>query len=106
VGGDTLAGLLRTMAQGTAIAACGNAGGNELHTTVLPFILRGVSVLGIDSNYCPVERRRAAWDRLARDLPREALQRMVRRASLSDVPALSQDILKGELQGRVVVDVQ
>jgi acrylyl-CoA reductase (NADPH) len=94
------------MAQGSAIAACGNAGGNELHTTVLPFILRGVSVLGIDSNYCPVERRRAAWDRLARDLPREALQRMVRRATLRDVPALSQDILKGELQGRVVVDVQ
>jgi acrylyl-CoA reductase (NADPH) len=106
VGGDTLAGLLRTMAQGTAIAVCGNAGGNELHTTVLPFILRGVSVLGIDSNYCPVERRRAAWDRLARDLPREALQRMVQRATLRDVPALSQGILKGELQGRVVVDLQ
>jgi len=106
VGGDTLAGLLRTMAQGSAIAACGNAGGNELHTTVLPFILRGVSVLGIDSNYCPAERRRAAWDRLARDLPGDALQRMVHRVSLRDVPALSQDILKGELQGRVVVDLQ
>jgi len=105
VGGQTLAALLPAMARGTSVAACGNAGGAELTTTVLPFILRGVSLLGIDSVMCPPERRRAAWSRLARELPREALNQMVQVASLQDVPRLSQEILQNHIRGRVVVDV-
>jgi acrylyl-CoA reductase (NADPH) len=105
VGGSTLAGLLRAMAQGASVAACGNAAGNELHTTVLPFILRGVSLLGIDSNYCPLERRRAAWNRLARELPAEVLDSIGRAAALSDLPRLAEEILRGQVQGRVVIDV-
>lgn len=105
VGGDTLAGLLRSMAPGTSVAVCGNAGGNQLTTTVLPFILRGVSLLGIDSNYCPPDRRREAWKRLARVLPKEAIQRMVQTVPLEDVLDLAQEILKGQVRGRVVVDV-
>ena len=105
VGGSTLASLLRAMAQGASVAACGNAAGNELHTTVLPFILRGVSLLGIDSNYCPLERRRAAWNRLARELPAEVLDRIGRVAPLSDLPRLAEEILRGQVRGRVVIDV-
>jgi acrylyl-CoA reductase (NADPH) len=105
VGGDTLAGLLRAMAYGTSVAACGLAGGSALNTTVFPFILRGVSLLGIDSVMCPQERRRAAWARLARDLPRDVLDRIVQVAPLADVPALSRQILAGQVRGRIVIDV-
>jgi acrylyl-CoA reductase (NADPH) len=105
VGGETLAGLLRTMGQGAAVAACGNAGGNDLHTTVLPFILRGVNLLGIDSNYCPRERRVTAWQRLAREFPLELLSRIARTVSLDDVPALAEQIVQGKVQGRIAVDV-
>jgi acrylyl-CoA reductase (NADPH) len=105
VGGDTLAGLLRAMAYGTSVAACGLAGGSALNTTVFPFILRGVSLLGIDSVMCPQERRRAAWARLARDLPRNALERIVQVAPLAEVPALSRQILAGQVRGRIVIDV-
>lgn len=105
VGGSTLAGLLRTLAYGGSVAACGLPGGAALHTTVLPFILRGVSLLGIDSVQCPAARRRAAWDRLARDLPPETLDRIVQVAPLRDVPALSEEILQGRVRGRIVIDV-
>ncbi len=105
VGGDTLAGLLRAMAYGTSVAACGLAGGSALNTTVFPFILRGVSLLGIDSVMCPQERRRAAWARLARDLPRDALERIVQVVPLAEVPALSRQILAGQVRGRIVIDV-
>lgn len=106
VGGETLAALLRTAAYGASVAACELAGGSYLPTTVLPFILRGVNLLGIDSVLCPLDRRRAAWERLARDLPPEALDRMTRVAPLGDVPSLAQDILEGQVRGRVVVDVR
>jgi acrylyl-CoA reductase (NADPH) len=105
VGGDTLAGLLRTMKPGGCIAACGLAGGSELHTTVFPFILRGVSLLGIDSNYCPQATRREAWARLARDLPLDLLDGMTEEIPLRDVPAVSEEILQGRVRGRVVVNV-
>ena len=105
VGGDTLAGLLRAMARGTSVAACGLAGGSELRTTVMPFILRGVSLLGIDSVLCPQDRRRTAWARLARDLPRDALDRVMQVVPLAEVPALGRQILQGQVRGRVVVDV-
>ena len=105
VGGETLAGLLRSMAPGTSVAACGNAGGVALHTTVLPFILRGVNVLGINSVFVPQPRRREAWERLVRDLPLDLLDRMIQVVPLEAVPDLSNEILKGHIRGRVVVDV-
>jgi len=106
VGGDTLATLLQTMARGGSVAACGNAGGFALKTTVFPFILRGVNLLGIDSNLCPMPRRRLAWDRLRQDLPPTALDRMIVTVPLTEVPSLSHRMLAGQIQGRVVVDVK
>lgn len=105
VGGDTLAAVLRSLAHGSSVAACGLAGGSALNTTVFPFILRGVNLLGIDSVLCPLEPRQAAWVRLARDLPAGALARMMQVAPLREVPALSREILQGRIRGRVVVDV-
>jgi acrylyl-CoA reductase (NADPH) len=105
VGGATLAALLPAMAYGAAVATCGNAGGAELRTTVFPFILRGVSLVGIESVMCPPERRHAAWARLTADLPLDALDRMIQVAPLKDVPALSHEILEGRIRGRIVVDV-
>jgi len=105
VGGDTLAGLLRSMAPHTSIALSGNAGGVALNSTVLPFILRGVNLLGIDSNFAPMEQRTVAWRRLAELLPKDALEAMAREASLEDVPALSREILEGKIQGRTIIKV-
>jgi acrylyl-CoA reductase (NADPH) len=105
VGGATLAALIPALANNSSVAACGNAGGAELHTTVFPFILRGVNLLGILSVNVPFERRRAAWDRLARDLPADALDRMIQVAPLEELPALSQAICDGQVRGRVVIDV-
>jgi acrylyl-CoA reductase (NADPH) len=105
VGGSTLAGLLRTMAPHGSIASCGNAGGIEVQTTVLPFILRGVSVLGIDSNYAPLEQRTEAWNRLARDFPSAKLDAITQdqSAPLDTVPKLAGHILRGEIRGRMVI---
>jgi acrylyl-CoA reductase (NADPH) len=105
VGGDTVAGLLRSMAPHASVALSGNAGGVALNSTVLPFILRGVNLLGIDSNFAPMERRTTAWRRLADLLPKDALETMARDASLENVPALSQKILKGKIQGRTVINL-
>jgi acrylyl-CoA reductase (NADPH) len=105
VGGKLLAGLLPAMAYHSSVAVCGNAGGIELNTTVFPFILRGVNMLGIDSVMCPLERRTEAWNRLARDLPPQTLEGMQQVVALEDVPALCQDILRGQVRGRVVVDL-
>ncbi len=105
VGGGILAAVLRATDQFGAVAACGNAAGFELNTTVLPFILRGVSLMGINSVYCPVERRREAWRRLATDLPIGKLDDMTEVIPFGDLLARSKDILKGQVRGRVVVDV-
>lgn len=105
VGGTTLATLLKTMAYGSSIAACGLAGGADLATTVLPFILRGVSLLGIESVNYPRERRLRAWERLAHDLPAELLDEMIEEVPLAAVPELAQAILKGQVRGRTVVNV-
>ena len=105
VGGQTLVSLLSTMAYGTSVAACGLAGGSNLSTTVFPFILRGIRLIGIDSVMCPIVKRLQAWERLTLNLPLEHLNKMIRVISLEEVPALSQLILKGQIQGRVVVDV-
>lgn len=104
VGGDTLDTLLRSMSRGCSVTLSGNAGGVPLNTNVLPFILRGVNLLGIDSNLCPYDQRLQAWQRLAHMLSAEMLELMTyREALLEELPDLSQKILRGEIQGRVVV---
>lgn len=105
VGGATLAHVLASLRLHGAVASCGNAGGVELNTTVLPLLLRGISVLGIDSAQCPTPRRIAAWNRLAAEMPLDLLDAMTVEAGLSDLPSLGGDILKGQVRGRVVVDV-
>ena len=105
VGGVTLARVFAQMNAHASIAVCGNASGNDLKTTVLPLILRGVNLLGIDSNFCPVELRREAWRRLTTDLPMDKLDAMTEIAPLKAVPDLANRILKGQIGGRVVIDV-
>ena len=105
VGSTTLARILAQMRYHGAVAAVGLAGGPALETTVLPFLLRGVSLLGIDSVMCEVNRRRAAWQRLGTDMPMEKLDEITTVASLADLPRLADDILKGRVRGRVVIDV-
>ncbi|MBV9656961.1 MAG: oxidoreductase [Verrucomicrobia bacterium] len=106
VGGETLAAVLRQTRTHGSVAACGLAGGAHLPTTVHPFILRGVNLLGIDSNTCPRPRREQAWQRLATDLDRAKLERMIEVIALRDVPRYAEEILAGKVRGRVVVDVQ
>lgn len=106
VGGKVLATVLTQMAYGAAVAACGNAGGVDLPTTVLPFILRGVNLLGIDSVMCPAPQRKEAWARLARDLPLDKLDAMTTTAKLGDAMGLARTILKGQVRGRTVIDVK
>tara|TARA_R110002096_G_scaffold12990_5_gene46225 strand:- start:737 stop:1729 length:993 start_codon:yes stop_codon:yes gene_type:complete len=105
VGGDMLARVLGQMKYGASVAAVGLAGGAGLPATVIPFLLRGVNLLGIDSVMRPYENRVEAWKRIATDLPMDKLESMVVDATLSDLPALGRDILKGQVKGRVVVDV-
>ena len=105
VGSTTLATAISQMKHGGAIAAVGLAGGNDLNTTVIPFLLRGVKLLGIDSVLCPKPRREAAWQRLASDLPLDKLETMISTARLEDLPQLGSDILKGQVKGRVVVEL-
>jgi acrylyl-CoA reductase (NADPH) len=107
VGGKTLATVIAQLQRHGSVASFGNAGGHELHTTVLPFILRGVNLLGIDSNTCPNERRRSAWSRLAATLSSEDLRAMTARTvPLTAVPEASRDLLGGGIRGRILVDVQ
>ncbi|MEO0683415.1 MAG: acryloyl-CoA reductase [Pseudomonadota bacterium] len=105
VGGAMLARVLGQMKYGASVAAVGLAGGAGLPATVVPFLLRGVNLLGIDSVMQPYENRVRAWARIAEALPMDKLEAMVRPATLSDLPALGPAILKGQVQGRVVVDV-
>jgi putative YhdH/YhfP family quinone oxidoreductase len=104
VGSGTLATVLSQTRYGGSVAACGLAGGTDLPTTVFPFILRGVSLLGIDSVMCPTERRVQAWSRLARDLPLPMLDTMTTVEPMTKVAELAEDILAGRTHGRVVID--
>ena len=105
VGGEMLARVFGQMFYGSSVAAVGNAGGARLPASVMPFILRGVNLLGIDSVMQPYQNRLKAWERLASDLPMDKLEAMTTPATLSDLPRLGVDILKGQVRGRVVVDV-
>jgi acrylyl-CoA reductase (NADPH) len=105
VGGAMLARVLGQMEYGASVAAVGLAGGANLPATVIPFLLRGVNLLGIDSVMQPYENRLRAWARIAKDLPMDKLEAMIQPATLSDLPQLGADILAGKVKGRVVVDV-
>jgi acrylyl-CoA reductase (NADPH) len=105
VGSTTLANLLSMTKYGGAIAACGLAAGMDLPSSVAPFILRGVCLLGIDSVMCPIEPRRAAWQRLAADLDRAKLSEITHEISLDEVPQWGAKILAGEVRGRIVVKI-
>ncbi|HET9902712.1 MAG TPA: MDR family oxidoreductase [Xanthobacteraceae bacterium] len=105
VGSHTLANLLSMTRYGGAIAACGLAGGMDLPGSVAPFILRGVSLLGIDSVMCPRPRRKEAWRRLASELDRGKLVAMTSEIALDDVPRAAADILAGKVRGRIVVKI-
>ncbi|HXV26234.1 MAG TPA: MDR family oxidoreductase [Alphaproteobacteria bacterium] len=105
VGGSTLASLLAGMRYRASVAACGLAGGSQLETTVIPFIIRGVKLLGIDSVMAPVAERLEAWRRIVADMPMDLLDRMTTTVGLKDLPELGPRILKGEVRGRVVVEI-
>jgi acrylyl-CoA reductase (NADPH) len=106
VGSKTLANVLASTQYGGVVAACGLAHGMDLPSSVAPFILRGVTLAGIESVYCPRPRRLKAWERLAKDLDVAKLRATVSNAKLADVLTLAPQILKGQVRGRVVVDVQ
>ncbi|MEL7158572.1 MAG: MDR family oxidoreductase [Actinomycetota bacterium] len=103
VGGDTLAHILAEMQYKGSVAACGLAGGNGLDTTVIPFLLRSVNLLGIDSVMCPQPERLAVWTRIAEVLDGDALEALTTEVGLGDLPELAPAILAGQVKGRTVV---
>ncbi|HKG74656.1 MAG TPA: MDR family oxidoreductase [Aestuariivirgaceae bacterium] len=105
VGSTTLANILSQTSYGGTVAACGLAQGSDLPATVMPFILRGVRLVGIDSVHCPKARRLAAWERLARHLDKAKLAAMSAHVKLADVPRIAADIVQGKVRGRIVVDL-
>ncbi|MGI9434956.1 MAG: MDR family oxidoreductase [Geminicoccaceae bacterium] len=106
VGGSTLARVVGQLKPQGALAAVGNAGGHSFSASVIPFLLRGVKLLGIDSVYQPKVRREEAWQRLGRDLDLATLEANTREIGLAEVTDVAADILKGQVRGRVVVDVR
>lgn len=105
VGGNTLTRVLAQTRYGRSVAAVGLAGGNKLEHTVIPFLLRGINLLGIDSVMCPMPRRLEAWGRLQKDLPLDKLDALTETAPLHEVPRIAARILQGQVRGRVVIDV-
>jgi len=105
VGSTTLANLLSMTKYGGAVAACGLATGMDLPTSVAPFILRGVCLLGIDSVMCPINTRKVAWTRLAADLDRAKLTEITQEIGLDQVIRMGAEILKGQVRGRIVVKI-
>lgn len=107
VGGDTLKSVLSRIQYGGSVATCGNAGTAELESTVFPFILRGISLMGIDSVQLPEKERLKIWKRFRNgDAPLDAIRKIAyRRISLKEVPSIIPDLIKGKVQGRVVVEL-
>jgi acrylyl-CoA reductase (NADPH) len=105
VGGNTLATLLTQLKYMASVAACGLAGGSDLPATVIPFLLRGVNLLGIDSVMCPYEPRVEAWKRISRDLPLDKLESIIDEVPFSALPGLAKKILSGGVRGRTVVKI-
>ncbi len=105
-GGVILANVIAAMARDSAVAACGLAASTDLPTTVFPFILRGVALLGIDSVQCPRDRREEAWQRLAREFDERDFESVTEVIGLDDLPARADAILAGQVRGRTVVQVR
>jgi acrylyl-CoA reductase (NADPH) len=105
VGSQTLVNVLAQIKYGGAVSACGLAQGMDLPATVLPFILRGVSLVGIDSVMAPMEKRERAWRRLSKDLDMDKLGKMVVETTLEEIPSFAQTIIDGQVRGRVVVNI-
>lgn len=105
VGGDTLGNLLPSLCYGAGCASVGNAGGIKFTATVIPFLLRGIGLLGINSATCPFEYRSRAWTRLAKELPLAKLDAMTETIELAGVPAAAGKILQGQVRGRTVIDL-
>ncbi len=106
VGGRTLENIVKMLHIGASVAACGNVGGAELNLTVYPFILRGVSLLGIDSQHCPMEKRQKVWQKLGGEWKLEGLEDITREIRLGELDEAVEAILKGQNQGRVLVKVR
>jgi acrylyl-CoA reductase (NADPH) len=105
VGSTTLANVLSMIRYGGAVAACGLAGGMDLPASVAPFILRGVSLLGVDSVMCPLPARQEAWRRLETDLPRDKIAAIATEIGLGDVIEAGKRIVEGQVRGRIVVKI-
>jgi acrylyl-CoA reductase (NADPH) len=105
VGSITLANIVSQTKYEGAVAACGLAQGSDLPLTVMPFILRGVKLIGINSVHCPKRKRLTAWERLARDLDKSKLAATTRHVKLADVPRIASEIVAGRVRGRIVVDI-
>ena len=105
VGSQTLANVLSKTKYGGAVAACGLAQGADLPATVMPFILRNVALLGVDSVMAPMARRERAWARLVQDLDIAKLDRLTRTIGFAEVPQAAADIVAGKIRGRVVVEI-
>jgi acrylyl-CoA reductase (NADPH) len=105
VGSHTLANALAQTRYGGVVAACGLAQGMDLPTTVMPFILRGVTLVGVDSVMAPLAKRQRAWSRLARDLDANLLESMVEEVPLEGAIAQAQALMNGQVRGRVVVKI-
>lgn len=105
VGGEMLARLLGQLKYGASVAVVGNASGTAVPANVIPFLLRGINMLGIDSAAQPYDNRVRAWNRIVSDLPLDKLDAMMTEATLQDLPSLGRDIQNGKIKGRVVVDV-
>jgi acrylyl-CoA reductase (NADPH) len=105
-GGNTLANVLSQIKRGGAVAACGLAESMDLPASVAPFILRGVTLYGIDSVMCPMQKRLTAWQRLDTDLDKDLLESLSTEISFDDLPQASSDILKGRIRGRTIVRIK
>lgn len=105
VGGQILARVLKQLNYGASLAAVGNAAGAEFSATVIPFLLRGINILGIDSVACPYDERVKVWAALAAEMPKEVLSSISDEIALADVPSAGKQILKGQVRGRLVVNV-
>ena len=105
VGSHTLANICASTKYGGVVAACGLAQGFDLPSTVMPFILRGITLAGVDSVYCPIKNRKEAWKRLSTDLNLEHLEKMTKVLTLNDVIKASENMLNNKTHGRIVIDV-
>jgi putative YhdH/YhfP family quinone oxidoreductase len=106
VGGSTLSSLLRTTNHGGNIALCGLVGGHDFAGTIIPFLLRGINLLGIDSVLCPMDYRQSIWQRLATDMKPTHLQQIARAITLRELPEAITEILHGRIKGRLLVSPQ